>query len=136
MTTVMIALCYCHIKNLFKYLNLLKIRHNRNITFKQHRGKTTLIYIFTLLVNQSSDIELNPGPSTLHYPCGYCKYEVTWNQKGILCDECEQWYHTSCQGIGESTYDKLSDSRHVWICLRCGLPNYSSCLVESSKLFV
>ncbi|MCG8034728.1 MAG: hypothetical protein JAZ03_21505, partial [Candidatus Thiodiazotropha taylori] len=39
--------------------------------------------------------------------------------------------HTDCQGIGEATYDRLSDSRHVWICLKCCLPSYSSTLLES-----
>lgn len=60
---------------------------------------------------------------------------MTWSQKGIFCDECDTWYHTDCQGIGDGTYDRLSDSKHVWICIKCCLPNYSSSLLESLDSF-
>ena len=39
--------------------------------------------------------------------------------------------HVYIDFSGDETYNKLSDSRHVWFCLRCNLPNYSSSLVES-----
>ncbi|XP_053389497.1 uncharacterized protein LOC123559295, partial [Mercenaria mercenaria] len=96
-------------------------------------GKTTLVFLHCLLVCQCPDIELNPGPSTSksQYLCGHCEEEVTWTQKGILCDTCEQWYHTDCQGIGDSTYDRLSDSRFAWHCQYCGQANYSYSLIES-----
>lgn len=48
-----------------------------------------------------------------------------------MCDSCDQWYHTSCQGVGNETYTMLSDSKHIWYCLRCALPNYSNGLFES-----
>ena len=98
---------------------------------KPVKSKTVLIYIFTLLISQSTNVEVNPGPVVSQYPCGYCNLEVTWSQKGIYCEECGIWYHTDCQGIGDGTYDKLSESKHVWICLNCCLPNYSSSLLES-----
>ena len=97
---------------------------------KPVKSKTVLIYISTLLVSQSTNVEANPGPAVSQYPCGYCKLEVTWSQKGIYCDECGIWYHTDCQGIGDGTYDKLSESKHVWLCLNCCLPNYSSSLLD------
>ena len=95
---------------------------------KPVKSKTVLIYIF---ISQSTNVEVNPGPVVSQYPCGYCNLEVTWSQKGIYCEECGIWYHTDCQGIGDGTYDKLSESKHVWICLNCCLPNYSSSLLES-----
>ena len=98
---------------------------------KPVKSKTVLIYIFTLLISQSTNVEVNPGPVVSQYPCGYCNLEVTWSQKGIYCEECGIWYHTDCQGIGDGTYDKLSEPKHVWICLYCCLPNYSSSLLES-----
>ncbi|XP_053398333.1 uncharacterized protein LOC123552572 [Mercenaria mercenaria] len=72
-------------------------------------------YFYTACWSVNAQIELNPGPSTSksQYLCGHCEEEVTWTQKGILCDTCEQWYHTDCQGIGDSTYDRLSDSRSI-----------------------
>ena len=48
-----------------------------------------------------------------------------------MCDSCDQWYHTSCQGVGNETYNMLSDRKHIWYCLRCALPNYSNGLFES-----
>lgn len=62
---------------------------------------------------------------------GYCLQEVTWSDKGIMCDSCDQWYHTQCQGVGNDTYSMLADSKHVWYCLRCALPNYSTGLSDS-----
>ena len=94
-----------------------------------------LIYIFTLLISQSTNVEANPGPAASQYPCGYCALEVTRSQKGIYCEECGMWYHTDCQGIGDGTYDRLSDSKHIWICINCCLPNYSSPLLESLDSF-
>ena len=35
------------------------------------------------------------------------------------------------QGVGNETYNMLSDSKHIWYCLRCALPNYSNGLFES-----
>jgi len=102
-----------------------------NILDKPVKSKTTLIYIFVLLVNQSSNVETNPGPDASQYPCGHCSLEVTWSQKGIFCDSCDQWFHANCQSIGDETYDRLSDSRHVWVCTTCGLPNYATTLLES-----
>ena len=45
------------------------------------------------------------------------------------------WYHTDCQGIGDGTCDRLSDSKHIWICINCCLPNYSPSLLESLDSF-
>ena len=89
-----------------------------------------LIY-FSLLINQSSNVQVNPGPVISQYPCEYCKLEVIWSQKRIFCEECD----TDCQGIGDGTYVRLFVSKHVCICLKCCLPNYSSSLFESLDSF-
>ena len=65
------------------------------------------------------------------YDSGFCRTQVSWSDKGIMCNSCDQWYHTSCQGVGNETYNMLSDSKHIWYCLRCALPNYSNGLFES-----
>ena len=63
--------------------------------------------------------------------------KMTWSQKGIFCEEFDIWYHNDCQGICDGTYDKLSESNYIWICLKCCLLNYSSSdsLLESLDPF-
>ena len=55
-----------------------------------------LLYICYILLLQASDIELNPGPNTTTFPCNICGNEVDWDQKAVACDNCSDWYHTSC----------------------------------------
>ena len=56
----------------------------------------------TLLLFLCGDVELNPGP--LRYPCGICTKSVRCNQRGILCDSCDKWFHASCERISLKTY--------------------------------
>ena len=66
-----------------------------------------LFYMALILINQSGDIEANPGPSSLpntnqrntslpsnQFPCITCKEEVTWERDAICCDACDGWMHT------------------------------------------
>jgi len=74
---------------------------------KYFRSNLLLLYIVTLLMAISHDIELNPGPvnhnnSTI-YPCGTCNQPVTWDHRAVVCDTCDQWYHTDCQDVHTST---------------------------------
>ena len=96
-------------------------------------SKPNLLILIHCLLAQCSDIETNPGPNTsqLRYPCGQCNHEVTWRQRGILCDNCNQWFHIDCQNIGDSTYECLSDSRFVSQCLSCGQSSFSQTLATS-----
>ena len=55
------------------------------------RSRDTYTAIVTLLLILASDIEVNPGPSAAM--CGTCDQPVTWDHKGILCDDCETWFH-------------------------------------------
>ena len=87
---------------------------------KPDKEKNCAVYISVLLINQSPNVELKPGPVASHFPCGYCKMEVTWSLKGhrevtwshteIFCEEVGIWYHNDCQCIGDGTYDILSES--------------------------
>lgn len=113
--------------NTFKHIIILQKHKER-----PNASKSTLIFMFCLLATQTSDIELNPGPTgRTQYPCGKCSENVTWSQKGILCDDCETWYHADCESIGNSTYVRLSDSRFSWHCRQCGSLNYSNSLSAS-----
>lgn len=88
-----------------------------------------LLYFLLLVISQSNDIEINPGPSndSTKYTCGTCDNTVTWEHKGIVCETCDQWFHVDCQNIDSKTYDILNDSTISWHCLICGNPNYSIC---------
>jgi len=93
-------------------------------------SKCSLIFLHCLLATQTSDIETNPGPNQ-KYPCGTCQKDVTWNDKGILRDACSTWYHCDCQGLGDTTYDFLSNTNFSWFCISCGSHNHSTSLAES-----
>jgi len=36
------------------------------------------------------------------YLCGACKEPVTWNNKGIMCELCELWFHIQCQNVHDT----------------------------------
>ncbi|CAC5401893.1 unnamed protein product [Mytilus coruscus] len=50
-----------------------------------------------ILITISNDVNTNPGPSQSesNYPCGTCEKPVNWDDRGIVCDTCNQWHHVS-----------------------------------------
>ena len=105
-------------------------RRRFGVIFRSPKSKYSLVFIHCLLATQISDIEPNPGPS-VRYPCGTCNAEVTWDDRSILCDSCDTWFHANCQGMGDNTYDQLPDTSFSWHCTHCGSMNYSSSISES-----
>lgn len=97
------------------------------------------LYLCSLLLLQACDTETNPGPSfnksnkTID-PCGTCSAHVSWTEKAVCCESCNQWFHTNCQGISSLSYDRLHSPSVVWICQTCGTPNYSVTLFDISSL--
>ena len=81
-----------------------------------------------------SDIELNPGPNTTTFPCNICGNEVDWDQKAVACDNCSDWYHTSCMHINSYHYNVLQTTNISWICNNCVIPNFSSSIFESAEV--
>jgi hypothetical protein len=61
-----------------------------------------LLYLSVLLILQSADCELNPGPRTPKYPCMVCGKAVKWNQRAVACDNCEGWYHVEYMNMNSS----------------------------------
>ena len=89
------------------------------------RTKSLLLYLTMILLANANDVHLNPGPnSTTIFPCGTCDLPVTWEDRGIVCDTCNQWYHANCQSVQTKTYnDLVNDSAIVWDCIVCDCPN-------------
>jgi predicted nucleic acid-binding Zn-ribbon protein len=55
-----------------------------------------------------------------HNECGDCKVAVTGNEKGILCEICETWYHIKYQGVTEDTNIYLQKEQGIhWYCKGC-----------------
>lgn len=67
----------------------------------------------------------NTDDASTAYMCGACKTPVTNDQKAVLCEECDTWFHIYCQGIPSANYSKLDNSNVVWACLRCHTYCYS-----------
>ena len=69
-----------------------------------------LLYVCYILLLQASDIDLNHGPNTTTFPCNICGNEVDWDQKAVACDNCSDWYHTSCMHI--NSYHSKNQTYH------------------------
>ena len=53
---------------------------------------------------------------------------MTWKQRGVACDDCQQWYHSDCMQMSTPVYEALNNVS--WHCDRCGMPNFSTSLFE------
>ena len=93
---------------------------------------------------QCGDVEINPGPEQSStttctkpiwkHPCGLCTKSVRSNQKGILCDGCNKWFHLKCISIDLQSYFDLGSSNEQWFCdINCGWPfNFTNSFFEPS----
>jgi len=51
--------------------------------------------------------------------CGMCKKNVGKNDKGVMCEMCEVWFHSRCQNVHEETYKLLNQDRIHFYCEAC-----------------
>ena len=92
-----------------------------------------LAYLSMMVILISNDVNPHPGPGCSDtnetvYPCGTCDQPATWQERGIVCDTCNQWYHISCQWMQAKSYlEHANDSAIAWDCIMCNCPNYSTC---------
>ena len=95
----------------------------RYAILKRDRTSSSFLVLSPLLL--SGNVELNPGPHYKH-PCGCCTKPVKANQRGI-------WYHTRRMLMSSDTYEGLATPSAVWICSSCGVPNFSSNLLDADN---
>ena len=99
-------------------------------TFKTGRHHH-LLYLSFIIMLQSADCKLNPGPRTPKYPCLVCTKAVRCNHRGTACDTCAGWYHTHCIDMDSKIYNALARPDASWIYCQCGLPNFSTSFFEA-----
>ena len=70
------------------------------------------------------------------YPCFECKKPVKCNQRGIQCNDCENWVHFKCTNLSEDQYHFLEiNTDEPFYCLKCKpRPLYSDEIFKSSTL--
>ena len=110
----------------------------KGLRLKYYRsGKLLHLYLFVILIGNSWDIETNPGPDSRSndslYLCGLC--DVGWEDRGICCDTCNGWYLIDCQGMLTTmygVYNRTLNKSMSWECVRCGMPNFSTSLFDTS----
>ena len=90
------------------------------------KGKTVFIFLNILICG---DIAANPCPPK--YPCGSCTKAVRSNQKAIMCDECQFWFHINCMSMTVNTYNELAQNDNEWYCNGCSLPKFSESFLEN-----
>ena len=104
LTFVLITIIGCCIKETFINYEIDQPHYEVNILCystnaimyrktKQNQGKT-LTYLALTLIIASNDVNPNPGPESGNYstiyPCGTCDQPVTWEQRAVICDTCNQ----------------------------------------------
>ena len=91
--------------------------------------------IILLIMVQSGDIKLNPGPRQASiFPCGMCEIPVTLSNEGACCDCCSMWHHKSCIELCTTDYELLQRSNVQWMCWNCDSLNVSSFTYHLHKI--
>ena len=93
------------------------------------------------MLANAEDFETIPGPSidmfsqsgdiSSIYLCGACKEPVTWNDKGIMCESCESWFHIQCQNVPDTDYEQLGQFSVAWICQMLPVNCHGGCILFS-----
>ena len=99
---------------------------------KVNKSRPVSQYIFMLLLPNACDTETNPGPRAPKWQCGTCTKAVTWRHKAVCCDTCETWFHIQCQNMRPLIYNVMNASNLSWVCLQCGVPNFSTTIFDST----
>ena len=63
----------------------------------------------------SGDVESNPGPRSIAFPCGICSKSCREGQLAIQCDTCDTWIHKKCSKINRSIWPTLREASGVFL---------------------
>ena len=85
----------------------------------------TLIILLTMITSNEQTEENQQSEVDSRYPCGACDITVTWDQRGVECESCGQWFHAECQHIDSNSYNLLGRSDLTWHCVICANANDS-----------
>ena len=83
-----------------------------------------------------ADKSVNPEVK-IRYGCAggtkTCNQELSDEDKSIMCDGCERWFHYQCQNLSLEAFQALSGSDLVYLCLECR-PNMKNLLKRGIQL--
>ena len=65
--------------------------------------------------------------------CGACNNQVNTSNHNIKCDFCDRRYHVYCSR-DELILVEFMNTSCLWICSDCGLPSFSSSLLDSPNI--
>ena len=66
--------------------------------------------------------------------CGDCEGQVGDGENGILCDNCQKWYHAECEKINNPGYKLMTKAQNIqWYCGVCRT-DISSYKLENTHL--
>ena len=71
-----------------------------------------LAYLSMMLILISNDVNPHPGQGCSDtnetvYPRGTCDQPVTWHERGIVCNTCNQWYQVNANQVISGTCQRL-----------------------------
>ena len=124
---------FCNAGTKFLFVYIKQQRHKGfgpKWPYKPAPNGRQLFLLLILLL--SGDIESNPGPRQVKFPCGVCEKAVKWKQRAIACENCSKWYHVECMQMSTNTYEVLANTSLEWICCQCGLANFSSSIFSET----
>ena len=122
-----LATCRIFVKTVSIFLQI-RYRDRSSLTTSRSTIKSAFIHLLLALL-LSTQVELKHEPTTqnqsstfsINYPCDICKKKVNDSHNVVLCDKCEQWFHTDCLEFPVSIYSTLLNfTSFTWVCTDFG----------------
>ena len=106
---------HSYFKNLNRKRKLSNSLNNQKSSKKKKIEKNNAEYINN---NNNNNNKNGDDLQDIDYCIPKCKYgRKSRGLEMILCDKCENWYHTKCLEISPETVKKIGEN--VWFCPKC-----------------